>query len=683
VLLALAFGVGLVAQESKMPSSTDEIIHVLNRTSFGIRPGDVEAVQKMGLETYLQQQLHPETIDDSATEAAVAQLSMMGLPTAEICRLDNLYNTQRAVRMKLAALYEAEASGQKLAANNSAPGMNPAGDNMMAPTMGEGEMKAPASTKEAPASAAPAMEGGMMAPTSAAATPSMEGGMMAAPSTAGGNPLLTPSYGTYAAMSPEFLQQLAAAPTPQAKVDLLMHNEQGTLPKDPLERNKELLRRATVFTPNLPPQQLAQAKLVRAVDSKRQLQEVLVDFWNNHFNVDARKDNVRLYMVNYDRDVIRPHILGNFRDLLEATTKSPAMLLYLDNASNVVNNTVPKNAAQAAQMKRLGGLNENYGREIMELHTLGVDAGYTQKDVQEVARCFTGWTLDRRTGDFVFKPNLHDNGPKTVLGHAIPANGGMQDGETVLDILTSSPKCAHFIAKEMCERFVSDDPPEALVKRIATVFTETKGDLRRVTEAILTSPEFLSPSTFGNKVKSPEEFVISAVRASGSTITPDMNANLTAAIAAATPAPAAMAMTPADRMKHVSRPAHGLLRGAIAQMGEPLYNCSPPTGYKEVSWVWVNPGALISRLNFAIVLTGAGFTDVKFDAQKILGDDIDVDKPDAVVDRCVSVLLQNKISDSTRKVLTETTVPAPGASGTINPSKLIALILGSPEFQRK
>ena len=263
---------------------------------------------------------------------------------------------------------------------------------------------------------------------------------------------------------------------------------------------------------------MQQAKLIRAADSNRQLQEVLVDFWSNHFNIDVKKNFDRILKVADDRDVIRPHIFGKFRDLLEASAKSPAMqLIYLDNWQSTVPRTVKMGEVMVTQKihdqmmangngtlapevpkvgDKKGGINENYGREIMELHTLGVDGGYTQKDVQEVARCFTGWSINRDNGEFQFHPRMHDNGEKVVLGHAIPANGGMQDGETVLDILAASPATAHHIALEMCERFVSDDPSPALVDRIAGVFTKTCGDLRAVTEAVLTSPEFLSPSDY-------------------------------------------------------------------------------------------------------------------------------------------------------------------------------------------
>jgi uncharacterized protein (DUF1800 family) len=445
--------------------------------------------------------------------------------------------------------------------------------------------------------------------------------------------------------------------------------------------------------------QLEQAKLVRAIDSNRQLQEVLVDFWSNHFNIDVKKGFCRVYKVADDRDVIRPHIWGKFRDLLEASARSPAMLLYLDNAGNTVERTVSpeeqKRRAMAAQVllgaaspispnqdfqpKQEGGINENYAREIMELHTLGVDGGYTQNDVQEVARCFTGWTIDRPTGSFVFRPRLHDNGEKVVLGHTIPAGGGIQDGETVLDILCSEPACAHFISKEMCERFVSDDPPPALVDRIATVFTGSGGDLRAVTEAILTSPEFMSPSSFGNKIKSPLEFAVSAVRASESSIIPKQKPPLDKLVPTMEGSAVLGRTNVADKIAHAKRQS---LNWHIVELGEPLFACTPPTGYKEVSKFWVSPGALIERLNFALALTQQKLSDISFSPQNILAG-TDLDKPQEVLDRCVATLLQGRITDATRNVLVKTALPADGAAQTVDPSKLIALIIGSPEFQRK
>ena len=300
--------------------------------------------------------------------------------------------------------------------------------------------------------------------------------------------------------------------------------------------------------------ELQQQKIIRAVYSTRQLQEVLVDFWFNHFNVDARKGADRFLLTEYERDTIRPLVLGKFRDLLEATAKSPAMLFYLDNWMSGGS----------------GGLNENYGRELMELHTLGVDGGYTQQDVTAVARAFTGWTIDRPRlgGGFRFDPRKHDNGQKVVLGHVIRAGGGERDGEEVLDLLARYPSTARFIATKLIRRFVSDTPPPALVDRVAARFRETDGDLREVTRAILTSPEFFGADATRAKVKTPFEFVVSAARATGADV-------------------------------QDARP----LARQIADLGMPLYQCQPPTGYKDTADAWVNTGALVGRMNFGLSLT--------------------------------------------------------------------------------
>ena len=280
--------------------------------------------------------------------------------------------------------------------------------------------------------------------------------------------------------------------------------------------------------------ELAEQKVLRAVYSDRQLQEVLTDFWFNHFNVDARKNRARFLLTAYERDAIRPRVLGKFRDLLEATARNPAMLVYLDNwmsaaetdpgmpsADAVARRLRPSVRRRPSDNKRAPrGLNENYARELMELHTLGVDGGYTQKDVTEVARAFTGWTIEnpRRGAGFRFEPRMHDAGAKVVLGHTIKAGGGESDGEQVLDILAAHPSTARFIAAKLARRFVSDVPPPALVDRAAARFRATGGDLREVTRTILTSPEFLSPDAYYAKVKTPFEFVVSALRATATEV---------------------------------------------------------------------------------------------------------------------------------------------------------------------
>jgi uncharacterized protein (DUF1800 family) len=320
---------------------------------------------------------------------------------------------------------------------------------------------------------------------------------------------------------------------------------------------------------------LGEQKVLRALYSERQLQEVLTDFWFNHFNVDARKNRERFLLTGYERDVIRPRVLGSFRDLLGATAKSPAMLFYLDNWLSADPNAPQPRRRQAPNgdtaVARPRGLNENYARELMELHTLGVDGGYTQKDVTEVARALTGWTIvpPRQGSGFRFEPRMHDNGQKVVLGHVIKAGGGESDGEQVLDILAAHPSTAHFIATKLARRFVADVPPPALVDRAAARFRQTHGDLREVTRTILTSPEFLSPDAYNAKMKTPFEFVVSALRATGTEV----------------------------------GDARPILR-QLQQLGMPLYMCQPPTGYKDTADAWISTGAIVSRLNYALSLAG-------------------------------------------------------------------------------
>ena len=339
--------------------------------------------------------------------------------------------------------------------------------------------------------------------------------------------------------------------------------------------------------------ELSEQKILRAVYSERQLQEVLVDFWFNHFNVDARKGRVRFLLTEYERDRIRPHVLGRFRDLLEATATSPAMLFYLDNWMSADPNGPPSGTAwspfpprvpggfgggfsrpslqhaQGQGNKAPRGLNENYGRELMELHTLGVDGGYTQTDVTEVARAFTGWTIapPRLGGGFRYDSRIHDPGRKIVLGHVINAGGGESDGQQVLDILASHPATARFVATKLTRRFVSDAPQPALVARIADRFRKTGGDLRAVMQTLLTSPEFLVPDVYAVKTKTPFEFLISALRATNTVVDDPM---------------------PLVRI--------------LQELGMPPYMCQPPTGYMDTADAWVNTGALVARMNVAVRL---------------------------------------------------------------------------------
>jgi uncharacterized protein (DUF1800 family) len=518
------------------PSDDAAIVHVLNRIGYGPRPGDVAKVRGLGIDRFIDQQLHPERLSSRAIDSRLADLETVALSSREI-----------AERYALPALASRRDRRQQQA--------------------GAGDQNPP--------------------------PPRMP------------NP-----------------EQQAA---------------------------------------NRPLVELSQQKVLRAIYSDRQLEEVLTDFWFNHFNVDTRKGPVRFMATEYERETIRPHVLGRFRDLLGATAKSPAMLFYLDNWMSAdpsesagrpqprpfgrggsagpgrgrrfpggSTTTRPAPDQQANRMPR--GLNENYARELMELHTLGVDGGYTQKDVTEVARAFTGWTIDnpRQGGGFRFEPRRHDDREKTVLGHRIKAGGGLSDGEQVLDLLAAHPSTARFISTKLARRFVSDEPPQPLVDRMAARFTESGGDLREVMRTLLTSQEFLSPRSYAAKVKTPFEFVVSSARATGADVSD-------------------------------ARP---LVR-ALQQLGMPLYQCQPPTGYKDTADAWVNTGALVNRMNFAVMLSES--------------------RPDLQVGRRApelklgptstpeDILVGLNVSEATRSTIAKATTPA----------QAVALTLGSPEFQRR
>ena len=401
--------------------------------------------------------------------------------------------------------------------------------------------------------------------------------------------------------------------------------------------------------------ELQAARMLRAVASERQLQEVMVDFWFNHFNVFAAKGEVRWYLTAYERDVIRPHALGRFPDLLRATARHPAMLFYLDNWLSTRPGFTPRGGPNAG---RPAGLNENYARELMELHTLGVDGGYTQADVTEVARAFTGWTIDRPRQDarFVFRPATHDLGDKRVLGHSIRA-GGERDGDQVLDLLAAHPATARFIAGKLVRRFVADEPPPALVERVAAAYRDTGGDVRAMLRVVFASPEFRAPAAAGVKIKKPSEFVASAVRAVGAT----------------TDARGALA-----------------LARAAAEIGEGFYEAAPPTGYPDRAESWVNPGTLLARMNFALSLAEGRVPGVRADLSGLVSG-ADRGQPEVVLQRLLAALLHGRSSAETRAVLTaqlglpEITRLTADDRGPANTdvAKLAALVLGSPEFQRR
>ena len=408
---------------------------------------------------------------------------------------------------------------------------------------------------------------------------------------------------------------------------------------------------------------LQAAKVARAVASERQLAEVMVDFWENHFSVFAGKGQTRLYLTHYDRDVIRPHVLGRFRDLLGGVARSPAMLFYLDNwrsAADSGRQTLGGRRAAAGGRgaqgrRRPRGINENYARELLELHTLGVDGGYTQKDVGEVARALTGWSIEPGAGAFVFRPAIHDADEKVVLGRRLRAGRGVEDGDEVLDIVSRHPATARHIARKLVVRFVSDSPPPALVARAAETFQRTDGNIREVVRTIVTSPEFFSRAAYRAKVKSPFELVTSALRT--------MNAEVDA-----TPRTARI----------------------VAQLGQPIFGRQTPDGWPETSTEWMNAGAILNRINFGFAVAGGRVPGVALERWPLAVTLSDTTR-DAQVEGVVRAVLAGEASPESWTILRsgENPLAAGRMSDGVEPVRLaglaqvLGLALGAPEFQRK
>jgi uncharacterized protein (DUF1800 family) len=393
--------------------------------------------------------------------------------------------------------------------------------------------------------------------------------------------------------------------------------------------------------------ELGREQLWRAAYSQRQLHEVMVHFWMNHFNVYAGKGVDKWLLTSFEHDTIRPNALGNFSQLLAATAQSPAMLFYLDNWLSVA----PKGDADLGSAQARRGLNENYGRELMELHTLGVDGGYTQQDVRDVARCFTGWTIDRprQGGGFIFRPRFHDYGEKVVLGRKIQGPGGINDGIAVLHMLAEHPSTAHFVSFKLCRHFVADDPPTSVVDRAARTFSESQGDIRSVLKTILTSREFNSQAAFRTKVKSPFDLVTSAMR------------SLDAETDGGAP-----------------------LLGMIMRMGQPLFLYQAPTGFPDRANNWINTGTLLARMNFSMALAANRIRGTQLNLQSLTPSH----DSQAVWDHLVGRTLGGQVSQETQsaamKSLENLDTADNGNQDTFPQTKLMAaLLLGSPEFQRR
>jgi len=409
--------------------------------------------------------------------------------------------------------------------------------------------------------------------------------------------------------------------------------------------------------------ELSEVKLARAVSSERQLQEVMADFWFNHFNVFAGKDKESALLPEYEREAIRPNALGNFHDLLDKTAHSPAMLIYLDNWRSAVPqppvqqrrsatwfNAPGRKLAAVDPNKKRGnkrGINENYARELLELHTMGVGSGYTQKDIIEVARCFTGWTVadPDRAPHYAFRPQLHDDGEKVVLGHILPAGQGEEDGVQVLQILLQQPATAHFIASKLVRRFVSDEPPESLVGRVAATFTRTQGDIPSMLRTLFEAPEFWSRRAVFAKVRSPLELVAGAVRALGA--------------------------APGDTLPLVR---------AVARIGEPLYGAQPPTGYGDTEQTWISSGALLARIDFGLQLAQNQLEGVQVDLKPLSQG---ASGPEEVLRRALRQLGGRELSATTRDYLLGQLREVPKATPDLLAARAVGLLLGAPELQRR
>ena len=657
-------------------SEEQRILHVLNRLGFGARPGDVERVKAMGLDKYIDLQLNPDRIDDSASEA----------------RLQNL----DALRMTTTQLYEKYPQPGQLLQQLQRRGQLPA--DLAAARDNRVKGGANATPNQNQPKSGDATTGEMMGPPANTANPNPNANATA--NAADANPMNNAEY---------------------------------------RRAVYEYFKENNLRPPQFMTGELQMARILRAVYSERQLQEVLVDFWTNHFNVFAGKGADRWLLISYDRDTIRPHTLGKFSELLRATAESPAMLFYLDNFQSVSPNAPQQHPRQLGplanlrmsnnpqqqrpQQQQRRGINENYARELMELHTLGVDGGYAQKDVQEVARCFTGWTifaprgaaaaaaqitggggrriemLRENAGKFYFNERVHDDGEKIVLGHKIPAGGGVKDGLMVLDILAHHPSTAKFIATKLVRHFVSDNPSQPLVDRVAQTYLKTDGDIREMLRTIFSSPEFNSTAAYRAKIKRPFELAISAVRTLGA----DTNGG------------------------------PGLNQW-ITRMGQPLYGFQTPNGYSDMAEDWVNTGTLLERMNFALALASNRVAGTRVNLGQFISNDKSINKEN-LLDRFVTLFVGGEMSAKTRESLLkqlgdQITIPSmpaaqnasakapenpfeagfqrgdlPGFGGnnnqqqqpprqqqvaSINPStianpvvKIAGLILGSPEFQRQ
>jgi hypothetical protein len=686
------------SKDEGAPGTGDQrrALHALNRLTFGPRPGDVQRVIAMGVDQWIDLQLHPGKIDDSAMDARLENFRTLRMSTKELAEnfpdgqeVNQVMNGKKSMPSDAALrmIYQIQIERQQQkkerqqeASNTPIQVIPPAKTDSLNQTS---DMQASNRSAENEAAADASGKNDAAAPEAMGPAPPAK---------------LTPEEQEQARLREEKLYaDLDVAQLPSLPVDERFKKILSMSPAAQLEvadslrggKNQELLeglqpkQREILLAMNNPPGvvtgELAQAKLLRAIYSQRQLDEVMTDFWFNHFNVFMDKGVDRLFVTGYEREVIRPHALGKFEDLLVATAKSPAMLFYLDNWLSVgpgsaqalgipahPNGPYGRRYPQRPrpnQGKRPSGLNENYGRELLELHTLSVNGGYSQRDVTEVAKVFTGWTIDKpyQGGSFKFEPRMHEPGPKFVLGHRIKPKGE-GEGLEVLHKLATSPQTAHFISLKLAERFVSDDPPPALVDRMSKTFLKKKGDIREVLSVLFHSPEFWDNSAYRAKVKTPLEFVASAIRATGAEVDD-------------------------------AQP----LVGQLNRMGMPLYGAQPPTGYSMKAETWVSSTALLTRMNFALALTGGKIKAVKLDVGQLAGSSPPNPPPEPKVALATleATLLAGDVSKQTHDSITaqiDSGQPKRDKAGPRKPTDaprstdvnmVAGLLLGSPEFQRR
>jgi uncharacterized protein (DUF1800 family) len=638
---------------SKLLPKEEELHHAVDRLTFGPRPGDLDRLRTIGPDRFVDEELHPERI----AENPLLLNRLAPLETLRLSVRDTYihYPEPRLIKqvargngrlpddpeLRSVVLYLANRYLEKKQLTAQANGVV----GIPAPMVG-----APAGVLSL--NTTPEVQKAIEEQAAKQQDPNDDSDLTLKLDLAS---LVTPEQMEVLRNGKPDEKRAVLASIPQSR----MTDFAGALRAK--ERNQliglapvELRRKLLMF--NAPQQvvasDLVEGKLLRAIYSNHQLEELMVDFWFNHFNVFLNKGGERYLVPTYERESIRPYAFGKFKDLLLATAKSPAMLFYLDNAESVAPQANDRDPRQLPKKLAGRGLNENYGRELLELHTLGVDGGYTQKDVIAVARCFTGWTLSGpRKGDtFQFNEKVHDRGEKVVLGVKIPAGGGMSDGLKVIDILAHHPSTAHFISLKLARRFVADDPPPSLVKRMAETFEKTGGDIRELMRTMLSSPEFWSQGAYEAKVKSPFEMIVSAVRAT--------DADVTSAFP---------------------------LGNEIQRLGEPLYRKIEPTGYSSANAEWVSSAALLDRMNFALALAHNRVPGVK----------VDMDRWAAMTSRdpmeLARYILEQNPTEQTKEAIEKTLsngdlqkqLAANAKAGPPQmPSMVAGLVIGSPEFQR-